>query len=120
MTDDYQALKQEYDAFGERILVWASYGFPLLILLLSIPMILELVPPNGPIGFRTNYTVSSPEIWYAENHKAGIAFAITSIIGIFANYLILRFFKKTIAIKCLYSIFFYVLLLAIVISNLGP
>ena len=35
-------------------------GVPLLILLLSVPMILGKVPPNGVYGFRTPKTLSSP------------------------------------------------------------
>jgi uncharacterized membrane protein len=44
---------------------------PLLILLLSIPMILGKVPPNGLYGFRTPKTFSSPEIWYPANRASG-------------------------------------------------
>ena len=46
-------------------------GVPLLILLLSVPMILGKVPPNGVYGFRTPKTLSSPEIWYPANRAAG-------------------------------------------------
>ena len=44
---------------------------PLLILLLSIPMILGKVPPNGAYGFRTPKTLSSPDVWYPANRAAG-------------------------------------------------
>ena len=44
---------------------------PLLILLLSIPMILGKVPPNGAYGFRTAKTLSSPDVWYPANRAAG-------------------------------------------------
>lgn len=46
-------------------------GVPLLILLLSIPMVMGKVPPNGVYGFRTPKTLSSPEIWYPANRASG-------------------------------------------------
>ena len=44
---------------------------PLLILLLSVPMILGKVPPNGAYGFRTPKTLSSPDVWYPANRASG-------------------------------------------------
>ena len=46
-------------------------GVPLLILLLSVPMVLGKVPPNGAYGFRTPKTLSSPDVWYPANRAAG-------------------------------------------------
>jgi SdpI/YhfL family protein len=40
---------------------------PLLIIVLSIPMILRKVPRNSLYGFRTAYTLSSDEVWYRAN-----------------------------------------------------
>ena len=48
-----------------------AYGVPLLVLLLSAPMALGKVPPNGIYGFRTRKTISSPEIWYPANRASG-------------------------------------------------
>lgn len=120
MVDDYQTLKEEYDIFSSRIIVWLSYGLPILILLISVPLILELIPLNGPIGYRTSYTLSNSEIWYSENRKAGILITIVSIISLIFNYFNFKFSKKPAHIKGLFSISLYIFLIIVVISNLGP
>jgi len=48
-----------------------GYVVPLLILALSIPMILDRVPPNGAYDFRTPKTLESDEVWYPANRAAG-------------------------------------------------
>ena len=48
-----------------------GFVVPLAALVLSIPMILGKVPPNGAYGFRTAKTLSSPEVWYPANRAAG-------------------------------------------------
>ena len=58
---------------------------PLLILLLSIPMILDRVPPNGAYGFRTPKTLSSPEIWYPANRAAGWFMLAAMVVAICFN-----------------------------------
>ncbi len=52
-----------------RLLV--GVAVPLLVLLLSVPLILGKMPPNGAYGFRTPKTVSSPDVWYPANRVAG-------------------------------------------------
>ena len=59
-----------------------AWGVPLLILLVSIPMVLGRVPPNGTYGFRTPKTLSSDDVWYPANRAAGwfmLAAAVMSI-----------------------------------------
>ena len=58
---------------------------PLLILLLSIPMILGNVPPNGAYGFRTPKTLSSPDIWYPANRAAGWFMLVAMVVSICFN-----------------------------------
>src|SRR5215469_2057215 len=50
------------------------YGLylPLLLILLSVPMVMGRVPPNALYGFRTLKTLSSPQIWYEANRRAGV------------------------------------------------
>lgn len=43
----------------------------LFFLGLSIPLILNRVPPNRYYGFRTAKTLSDPKIWYEVNHISG-------------------------------------------------
>jgi uncharacterized membrane protein len=49
---------------------------PILIMILSIPMIFGLVPPNRLYGFRTPKTLSSDQVWYPANRAAGIALLV--------------------------------------------
>lgn len=53
----------------------------LAILLVSVPMILQLVPPNPLYGFRTPRTLANPGIWYRANLFAGWALAIAAAVG---------------------------------------
>jgi len=50
-------------------LLFAMIG--LLFVGLSIPLILERVPPNRYYGFRTAKTLSDPRIWYELNRISG-------------------------------------------------
>jgi len=43
----------------------------LLLAGLSVPMILQKIPPNGLYGFRLPSTMESPELWYKVNAYAG-------------------------------------------------
>jgi uncharacterized membrane protein len=68
---------------------WLFVGF--LLIGISIPLMLEKVPPNRWYGLRVAKTLSSESIWYPANRVAGfdlmwagIAIAITSVItGLF-------------------------------------
>jgi hypothetical protein len=51
------------------------------LVLISIPLILKVVPPNGSYGFRTPLTRSSPEVWYAANAFMGWAFVAAAAIS---------------------------------------
>ena len=44
---------------------------PLVLIAVSIPLVLEAVPPNWIYGFRTAKTMSNPQIWYEANRHAG-------------------------------------------------
>ena len=43
-----------------------------LLVIISVPLILEIVPPNGIYGFRVSGTLS-PAIWYPANAFMGWA-----------------------------------------------
>jgi uncharacterized membrane protein len=49
-----------------------------IFLLLSIPLILGLVPPNRGYGIRTAKTVSEPAHWYGANRFCGWALLVSS------------------------------------------
>jgi len=44
----------------------------ILLILVSLPLIANIVKPNPVYGFRTRRTLHDPDIWYAANHYAGI------------------------------------------------
>jgi len=50
-----------------------------LMVMISIPLILHLVPPNGMYGFRTGTTRSSPAIWYQANAFMGWVLSIAAV-----------------------------------------
>ena len=52
----------------------------------SIPLVLNVVPPNRAYGFRTRQTLTNRELWFRANRFAGCAFFIASGVsaGIFA------------------------------------
>ena len=52
-----------------------------IIVLVSIPLILQVVPPNGSYGFRTGFTRSSPAIWYAANAFMGWALVVAAVVS---------------------------------------
>jgi len=41
-----------------------------LLILLSLPLLWEKVPPNGLYGFRVRATLENPRVWYAANKFA--------------------------------------------------
>jgi hypothetical protein len=43
----------------------------LLLSIISVPMILKKIKPNGLYGFRVKKTLENPEIWYAVNSYSG-------------------------------------------------
>ena len=54
----------------------------------SVPLILNVVPPNGVYGFRTRQTLTNRELWFRANRFAGCAFFVASGVsaGIFATH----------------------------------
>lgn len=57
----------------------------LFFVILSIPLILEKIPPNGLYGFRTEKTRSDPKIWYKANKDLGNKLVFVGIITIICN-----------------------------------
>ena len=49
-----------------------------IIAVISIPLILKLVPPNGVYGFRTQRTLENSELWFRANRFAGCALFIAA------------------------------------------
>src|SRR6266850_8142374 len=52
-----------------------------LVVIVSIPLILRIVPPNGVYGFRVSGKRSSPAIWYAANAFMGWALSVAAVVS---------------------------------------
>ena len=61
----------------------------LVIIAISVPLILEKVPPNALYGFRTRKTMSDQSIWYKANKFGGAALAAAGIVSL-ACFLLIR------------------------------
>lgn len=55
-----------------------------IILGVSVPLILRLIPRNRFYGIRTRKTLLSDNQWYSINRTAGIVFVISSLVYIFS------------------------------------
>ena len=64
---------------------FALYILPAVVILISIPMVLGKVPPNGLYGFRTPKTLSSPDVWYPANRSAGWYMIAASMLSLCLN-----------------------------------
>ncbi len=62
-----------------------SFAAPAIVALVSLPMMLGKVPPNGLYGFRTPKTLSSREIWYPANRQSGFYMFWCSLIALAIN-----------------------------------
>jgi uncharacterized membrane protein len=49
-----------------------------IIAVASIPLMLNVVPPNGVYGFRTRKTLTNRELWFRANRFAGCALLIAA------------------------------------------
>lgn len=53
---------------------------PVLVFVLSVPLIARLVPMNRLYGFRTASALRSPEAWYSANVTAGLIMATAAVL----------------------------------------
>lgn len=59
-------------------LLWILAGMAFIAI--SIPLILEKVPPNRWYGFRVKKTLSDEKIWYVANRIAGYDLLIAGVV----------------------------------------
>ena len=69
-------------------------GMGLLVILICVPMILEMVPPNNWYGFRTRRTLSDPDVWYPANRIAGQYLAVAGTVIVLTTLLVFLFQKS--------------------------
>jgi uncharacterized membrane protein len=54
------------------VILLALYSFAGVLLAgLSVPLILQKIPPNGIYGFRIPSTLNNPQLWYKVNAFSG-------------------------------------------------
>lgn len=83
-----------------------------LLVIISLPLILRLVPPNGMYGFRTGATRSTPAIWYQANAFSGWALSIAAV----ASATLLMVLPATAKRWMLWAVFFGPVAAAVVLS----
>ena len=74
--------------------VYALY-LPLLMILVSVPMVMRRLPPNAFYGFRTPKTLSSPQIWYEANRRAGVNLIVAAIFAMLSCWAVVWCFGAT-------------------------
>jgi hypothetical protein len=62
------------------LMVGMFIGTGLLLSIISVPMILKKIKPNGLYGFRVKKTLENPDIWYAVNCYSGKWLLVTGMI----------------------------------------
>ncbi len=56
----------------------------LILCIISLPMIMKKIKPNGLYGFRVKKTLENPDIWYAVNCYSGKWLLVTGSVTILA------------------------------------
>lgn len=107
-TATHQAASEREPERTRARLVASCVGF----VIVSVPLILRLVPPNGMYGFRTGATRSTPEIWYQANAFMGWALSIAAV----ASATLLIMLPRTLKRWMLWAVFFAPVVGAIVLS----
>lgn len=62
--------------------------FGLLLIGLSVPLLLDKVPPNGWYGFRVPSTLYNADLWYKVNRYAARWLLVSGIITVAAAFLL--------------------------------
>lgn len=88
---------------------------PIVTVIVSIPMLLGLVRPNGLYGFRTRESMADPKIWYASNRTAAQNLIGASVVSVVIYFVCRLIFKNQNAQVLAGVVCFSVLLLGAVI-----
>jgi uncharacterized membrane protein len=65
---------------------------PVVTILISIPLVIRIVPPNMFYGFRTRKTLSNETLWYEANYRGGVNLIIASVIALVARFVFMQVF----------------------------
>ena len=83
---------QEAPLRPPELLASMTVVLPVITILISIPLVLRIVPPNLFYGFRTRKTLSNTELWYEANYRGGVNLIIASVIALIARFVIMQMF----------------------------
>jgi uncharacterized membrane protein len=53
----------------------------IVVLLVALPLVFKMVPPNRIYGFRTTTTLARTDVWYRSNIVAGLALIVASALS---------------------------------------
>jgi hypothetical protein len=67
---------------------------PIVNVLISLPLVLKMVPPNPWYGFRIRKTLTNPDIWYEANYKGGVGLIVASVIALAARVVFMESFER--------------------------
>ena len=65
-------------------------GCSALLVVVAIPLVLRMVPPNVIYGYRTRATLSDQALWFEANAHFGRRLIVASLSGTLAAYVIYR------------------------------
>ncbi|MFM2313914.1 MAG: hypothetical protein RLZZ04_3190 [Cyanobacteriota bacterium] len=102
------------------LFLWLFVG--LLFISMSIPLILEKVPPNKWYGFRVAKTFSSEGIWYSANRVAGydlLSVGILTVVTAVVTRLIFNQMGSTNVQIINFAVFISALVVAVIHSFLN-
>ena len=99
-------------------ILFLNVGSGILLILISIPLYLQKVSPNGFYGFRVRRTLENPELWYPVNrYSAGwtMLCGLLTSIGAIGLYYFPGLSLDVYALSCL-SIFIVVVGIGIIFT----
>jgi hypothetical protein len=65
---------------GPRTINGVYFIGSLIVIVLSIPLIMKWIGPNGLYGYRVAKTMNNPDIWYRANSVLGVDLLIAGIL----------------------------------------
>lgn len=65
--------------------MWFYMGASALLILISIPLYLGKIGPNGLYGFRVRKTMENPALWYPVNRCGAGWLMVTGVLTMFAS-----------------------------------
>lgn len=78
----------------KQLIASSFIALGLLFVLLAIPLIAGIVPPNGVYGVRSAATLSSPENWYQANRFGGECLALAGVALTLGSIGLFRYSRK--------------------------